>query len=70
MQTKTESTTQDTTHPEAAGAERLADLKKAASEHFSAGVDLVTKAIKEHPLVAVGIGFGIGYVLARILHRD
>lgn len=68
MQTTTETTTQN---PEATPAEqRLADLKKAAAEHVSATLDLVTKAIKEHPLVAVGIGFGVGYVLARILHRD
>ena len=33
-------------------------------------LDSLGKLIQKHPLLAVGIGFGAGYLVARLLHRD
>ena len=32
-------------------------------------VDVLTVLIKQHPLAAIGIGFGLGYLLARLVNR-
>ena len=51
-------------------AEQLSALKDEAVKMVEARVDALGKAIQQHPLLAVGIGFGVGYLLARLLHRD
>ena len=51
-------------------ADRVAELKDEVIHAVEARLDALGKAIQKHPLLAVGIGVGIGYVLARLLRRD
>ena len=51
-------------------AERVSELKDEAIHMIEERLDALGKAIRKRPLLAVGIGIGIGYVLARLLHRD
>jgi ElaB/YqjD/DUF883 family membrane-anchored ribosome-binding protein len=66
--------TEDTEHPGPKladeTAERVAELKDEAIHAIEARLEALGKAIQKHPLLAVGIGFGVGYVVARMLHRD
>jgi hypothetical protein len=32
-------------------------------------IDSIGALMKKHPFAALGIGFGLGYLIARILHR-
>lgn len=50
-------------------AEHLSALKDEAVKLAEERLDALGKAIQQHPLLAVGIGFGIGYLVARLLHR-
>lgn len=50
--------------------EQLAGIRDAAVESVGKRVEALGALIKEHPIAAVGIGLGVGYILARILHRD
>ena len=59
-----------------AGKERAAALKDKALEGKDAVVRGGTKAvntvgglIKEHPIAAVGIAFGVGYLVMRLIRR-
>ena len=45
--------------------ERLVDLKDQVAER----VDSLGSLMKDHPFAALGIGLGVGYLLARLLHR-
>lgn len=65
--TKTETTTEEAARD---AAKQIAELEKAIVDRVSTGIDTMTKAIKDHPIAAVGIGFAAGYVLARLLSRD
>jgi len=51
-------------------AEQLTALKDEAVKIVEDRIDTLGITIQQHPWLAVGIGFGIGYVLARLLHRD
>ncbi len=48
---------------------RVIDVKDKAMSRGSEYVDRATEAIKAHPLKAVGIAFGIGYVGMRLFRR-
>jgi len=47
--------------------DQLAEIQEAVTARVSSGLETVSEAIQEHPLLAVGIGIAVGYVLARIL---
>jgi hypothetical protein len=32
-------------------------------------IDSIGALMKKHPFAALGIGFGLGYLIARVLHR-
>ena len=59
-----------------AGGERAGQLKNKAMdvkdtvvEQSSVALNRVTTLIKEHPFVALGIAFGVGYVAIRMLRK-
>jgi ElaB/YqjD/DUF883 family membrane-anchored ribosome-binding protein len=49
--------------------ERLYDAKDAAFDRGKEGLNRVAGLIKEHPIAAIGIAFGIGYIAVRMLRR-
>jgi len=49
--------------------ERFVEIKEDVANNLGRRVDSLGALIKEHPLAALGIGFGIGYLIARLLHR-
>ena len=49
--------------------ERFVEIKDDVANNLGSRVDSLGALIKRHPLAALGIGFGIGYLLARLLHR-
>jgi len=63
----TKKTTDDAAQPEP---DRVDELRDEAIRAIEERVAALGKAIQKHPLLAVGIGFGAGYVVARLLHRD
>lgn len=50
-------------------AEQLTALKAEVLKVVEARFDALSKVIQQRPLLAVGIGFGLGYALARLLYR-
>jgi len=50
--------------------ERVAQLEDKVVHAVEERLDSLGKLIQQHPLLAVGIGFGVGYLVARLLHRD
>ena len=50
--------------------ERVAELEDKVVHAVETRLDSFAKLIQKHPLLAVGIGFGAGYLVARLLHRD
>jgi ElaB/YqjD/DUF883 family membrane-anchored ribosome-binding protein len=51
-------------------AEQLSALKAEVIKIVESRFDALGKMIQQRPFMAVGIGFGLGYVIARLLHRD
>lgn len=49
--------------------DRLADAKDVAFDKGSAALGRVSALIKEHPIAAIGIAFGIGYLAIRMLRK-
>lgn len=49
--------------------ERLADAKDVAFDKGSAALGQVRALVKEHPIAAIGIAFGIGYLAVRMLRK-
>jgi len=49
--------------------DKAADLSGKAKERGTAAFDRVTETIKAHPFAAVGIAFGIGYIVMRLVRR-
>jgi ElaB/YqjD/DUF883 family membrane-anchored ribosome-binding protein len=49
--------------------ERLVDAKDMAFDRGKEGINRVGALIKEHPIAAIGIAFGIGYLTVRMLRR-
>ncbi len=48
-----------------AGSERAANLKDTAMT----GANKLGKVIKDHPIAAVAIAFGVGYIVMRMMRR-
>jgi ElaB/YqjD/DUF883 family membrane-anchored ribosome-binding protein len=49
--------------------EQIVDFKDDAQKTLSKRVDTLGVLMQEHPLVAVGLGLGVGYLIARLVHR-
>ena len=49
--------------------ERIFDFKDDAARSLGKRVDALGAMMKEHPVVSLGIGLAVGYVLARIIRR-
>lgn len=49
--------------------DRLMDAKDVAVDRGGAALNRVGVLIKEHPIAAIGIAFGIGYLTVRMLRR-
>ncbi|HEX7702492.1 MAG TPA: hypothetical protein VF403_17255 [Kofleriaceae bacterium] len=49
--------------------ERIVEFKDDAARNLGKRVDRLGAMMKKHPLIAIAIGVGAGYVLARIIHR-
>lgn len=49
--------------------DRLVELKHEVAKNLGARVESLGALIREHPFAAAGIGLGIGYLTARLLHR-
>lgn len=47
----------------------VSDLQHKATDRGSKAIDDASKLIKEHPFAAVGIAFGVGYLLMRLVRR-
>jgi ElaB/YqjD/DUF883 family membrane-anchored ribosome-binding protein len=41
----------------------------ALGDRVAKRVDSLASLMKDHPFAALGIGLGVGYLLARLLHR-
>jgi ElaB/YqjD/DUF883 family membrane-anchored ribosome-binding protein len=52
-----------------AGSERMSDVKDTVVSTGRSGLHRAGDLIKKHPIVAIGVAFGIGYVVIRILRR-
>lgn len=48
---------------------RLGDAKDAVVSGTRAGVSKTGSLIKEHPIAAIAIAFGIGYIAMRVMRR-
>lgn len=48
---------------------RAIDAKAAVFENSEVAIRKVTSLIKEHPIAAIGIAFGIGYITFRMLKK-
>jgi len=49
--------------------ERLVGAKDTAMDRGSEALNQVSKLIKEHPIAAIGVAFGIGYLTIRMLRK-
>jgi ElaB/YqjD/DUF883 family membrane-anchored ribosome-binding protein len=49
--------------------DKLFDAKDVAIDRGNAAIGRVSSLIKEHPIAAIGIAFGIGYLAIRMLRR-
>lgn len=49
--------------------ERLYDAKDVAVDKGSAALGRLSALVKEHPIAALGIAFGIGYLTIRMLRK-
>lgn len=49
--------------------ERLGDVKDTVVSGGRSGINKVGSLIKDHPIAAIGIAFGIGYLAIRIARR-
>lgn len=50
--------------------DRIIALKDEYSTTLGKQIDELGKTMKKHPVLAIGIGLGAGYILARIIHRS
>jgi hypothetical protein len=57
--------TTSTNHTDHETADRFVELK----DDLARRVDTLGTLMKAHPFAALGVGLGLGYLLARVLHR-
>ncbi len=50
--------------------DRIVALKDESLTTLGKQIDELGKTMKKHPALAIGIGLGAGYILARIIHRS
>jgi ElaB/YqjD/DUF883 family membrane-anchored ribosome-binding protein len=50
-------------------ADRFVEIKHKVAKHLGTRVESLGALIREHPFATAGIGLGIGYLTARLLHR-
>lgn len=48
---------------------RAIDVKDSVVENSSAALSRTSSLIKEHPIAAIAIAFGVGYIAVRMLRR-
>jgi len=49
--------------------DRLYDAKDVAVDKGSAAIGRLSALVKEHPIAAIGIAFGVGYLAIRMLRK-
>jgi ElaB/YqjD/DUF883 family membrane-anchored ribosome-binding protein len=49
--------------------ERIIEFKDETTKTLGKRIDAMGALMKKHPIAALGLGVGTGYLLARILHR-
>lgn len=49
--------------------ERLVDAKDMAFDRGGQALGRVSALVKEHPIAAIGIAFGVGYLAVRMMRR-
>lgn len=49
--------------------DRFVEIKHEVAKHLGTRVESLGALIREHPFAAAGLGLGIGYLTARLLHR-
>ena len=49
--------------------DRLVDLKDGVARAVRPRVDSIGALMRAHPFAAMGLGLGIGYLIARVIHR-
>ena len=49
--------------------ERLGEIRHEVVRNLTTRVESLGALIKDHPFAAAGIGLGIGYLAARLVHR-
>ncbi len=49
--------------------ERAVDLKNTVVERGSDTLTKLSDLIKEHPIAAIGVAFGVGYITVRMLRK-
>lgn len=49
--------------------ERFVEIKGDVASNLGRRVDSLGALIKAHPVAALAVGFGIGYLIARLVHR-
>jgi hypothetical protein len=62
-------TTNKTGSPADSLGERFVELRHDVANNVGKRVDSLGALIKGHPLAALGIGLGLGYLIARLIHR-
>jgi len=50
--------------------EYVVDMKDTAAKQAGKKVDALGKLMKHHPILALGVALGGGYLLARLVHHD
>ena len=45
------------------------DVKDSVLENGKAGIEKTSSLVKEHPLAAIGIAFGVGYITMRFFFK-
>lgn len=50
-------------------AHKASDAKDLVVDSGAGAVKAMTKVIKDHPIVSVGVAFGLGYFAMRLVHR-
>jgi ElaB/YqjD/DUF883 family membrane-anchored ribosome-binding protein len=49
--------------------EKVSDVKKTAAARVTSFSAKAGTAIKDHPIAVIGIAFGVGYLLMRLIRR-